>query len=197
MKRDRTQAYIGVIVYGIAAALCAASCLGCTSTQRETFKSHGLETGIAAGGGALAVATGGAAAIPIVLGGMATAAFVGEINKPPQLVEHTTTIVNQDGKILSQKTTTSAVKPQESAMEFFTTRNIVIIALILLAFAFPATRALAIQALSGLVSAARAAPGWIASHLKSLRTQKRPERKATAQMRSAHAPQPNDPINPQ
>jgi len=192
---------VTALVYGLSAALISIACFipaSCTATQRATFKAHGLETGIAASAGVAAVLVGSVAvAAPVVLGGMFAAALVGEVNKPPPLETHTTTVIDEKGKILSQKTTTAAAKPQETSMEFLTSRNFIILVLALLALAFPATRALAVQALSSALQAAKAAPAWIRAHLKSLRTQKRPERnvaKPAVLIRAtpAHNDQPGD-----
>jgi|SRR6185295_6667372 len=81
-------------------------CCGCVSaSQWQTFKSHALETGIATAGGAAAIATGGAAGLAIAGGGMAAGALAGELNKPPPAEIHTTTTVDEKGRILDQKTT--------------------------------------------------------------------------------------------
>lgn len=50
----------------------------------KKLESHAAETGIAAGGGALAVAAGGPAAPFIALGGMVAAAVVGESVRPSE-----------------------------------------------------------------------------------------------------------------
>jgi hypothetical protein len=163
------------------------SCL--SQRTADTLKSHAVETGIAAGAGALAVATGGAAAIPIFLGGMGTAAFVGELEKPAPQVEHTTTVIDEKGKILSEKTTTTAKKtPTEATMEFLTTRNLIVLALLVIALLFPGARAVAAQALAGAIQAAKAGAVWVGAHLKSLRTQKRPEKPVKPMVKRADDP---------
>src|SRR6185295_6029036 len=80
-------------------------CCGCVSaSQWQTFKSHALETGIATAGGAAAIATGGAAVLAIAGGGMAAGARAFELNKPPPAEIHTTTTVDEKGRILDQNT---------------------------------------------------------------------------------------------
>ena len=84
---------------------------GCiSSSQWQTFKSHAAETGIATLGGGLAVYTGGVAGLAIAGGGMATGALVGELNRPPPAEVHTTTTVDEKGRIIDQKTTRTEAK---------------------------------------------------------------------------------------
>ena len=199
MTRSRSflRIYGTLLVYGIALLLCIFSMAGCTSTQRATFKAHALETGIAAGSGALAVATGGVAAIPIFIGGMGTAALVGEVQKPPPQTEHTTTVVDDNGKILSQKTTIGSTKAAPTTMEavlsWLTAKVLIILALVVIALVFPASRAATVSALGAALQVAKKGTLWIGAHLKSTVTQKPPVKPA---MRSSKSSEPNDPINP-
>lgn len=109
MKRRALEKYGAFLIYGIALVLCAFSFAGCISGRSwQTFKAHGQEVGIATAGGALAVATGGVAGVACAVAGMAAGAFVGEMDKPEPKEVHTTTVLDKEGHILSQKTTQSA-----------------------------------------------------------------------------------------
>ena len=104
--RRKLHTYGTLLIYCIALGLCAVALSGCISGRSwQTFKAHGQEVGIAAAGGALGVFTGGAVGVAIVVAGMATGAFVGEMDKPPSKDTHTTTVIDKDGHIIDQKTT--------------------------------------------------------------------------------------------
>jgi amino acid transporter len=198
MHPRKVKLFSFLLVYAVVCALMVVFLLltGCTAPQRATFKAHALETGIAAGGGALAVATGGAAAIPIFIGAMGTAALVGEVEKPPPQTEHTTTVLSQDGKVLSQKTTTGAtpkatVSAMQTILDWLTFKVLAVIGLVIIALLFPGARAMAVSTLGTVSSLVKKGGAWALEHMKSVKTQVRPA------VRSSRSTTPKDPINPQ